>query len=228
MIRSKHIFVTALATVVSLPAAAAFVAPQSWTRGAGGTTYQAWDVFSVLAGAEADNGLVNGNGVPTVTETAGGAFITSGGNIYNAGLPASFSVVVPEADVPVPAHNVTAIVQIKTQGTELDLASVLLNGLAPTITQELEREALGGFGGEKVSTWFLFNVPYASFGDGVPGVEDLTLTFNATGAHMSLDELAIDTAVQPFAFYDEPNPVPEPGSIAILGLAGAALMRRRR
>lgn len=187
-----------------------------------------WDIFESLTGAEADVSVTNGNGTPTVSEVGGGAFITSGGNIYNAGAPASFSVVVPEADVPATPHNITAIVQIKTQGTELDLSSVLLNGLAPVATQELERIALGGFGGEKISTWFLFNVPYASFGDFDTLSDDLTLTFNATGAHMSLDELAIDTAIQPFGYYAEPTPVPEPSSLALLGLGAAALLRRRR
>ncbi|MBB6428618.1 PEP-CTERM sorting domain-containing protein [Algisphaera agarilytica] len=219
-----------IACFAPLSASAAFVSPTSWSRGIGGTTYQEWDVFSTNSGATPDVGNVNGNGTASLTETVSGSFITSGGNIYHAGAASSFTVTTPEADVtaPAPDHNVTAIVQIRSQGTELDYSSVLLNGIAAVDTAELGRIALGGFGGELVDSWFLFNIPYAAFGDGIPGVEDLTLTFNATGAHMSLDRLSIDTAIQPFGFYAEPNPVPEPASLALLGLGAITMLTRRR
>lgn len=207
----------------------AFVSPQSFTRGVGGNTYQHWDVFNALPYATPDVGNVNPSGQAVLTNTFGGAIVTGSGNLYAPGGAAVFSVTIPEADVPVPSHHVTAIVQIKTQGTELNYDSVLLNGLAPVDTAELSRVVLGGFGGEAVESWFLFSVPYSAFGD-LDGLTDvLTLTFSATGPHMSLDQVSIDTAISPFGFFAEPNPVPEPGSLAMLaGLGFVGLARRRR
>ena len=226
--------------LASAPAEAAFTAPDAWTRGDGGTTYQAWDVFNDDDASTANMiedsspdvaGYTNANGTPEVVENGGnGAFLTSGGNIYSFSGATSFTVTVPEADVPVPAHDVTAIVQTKTLGTELDYSSVKMNGLSPVDSAELSRSALGGqFGGSDVESWFLFNIPYADFGDGAgPDVEDLTLTFNAAGSSMSLDRLAIDTAIKPGGFYNEPNPVPEPASVALVGLGAALLVGGRR
>ncbi len=210
---------------------ATFVEPVSWSRATTGVTYQEWDVFTGLSDQTPDVADNNPNGSASLTENSGGAFVTGGGNIYSFAVATDFTVTIPEADVPAPPHDVTAIVQIKTQGTELDYSSVKLNGLSPVDTAELFRASLGGFGGSDVETWFLFNVPYAQFGDfdGInTPVENLTLTFNAAGSSMSLDRLSIDTAIKPLGFYAEPNPIPEPASVALLGLGGLLVLGRAR
>lgn len=228
MFRSKVVACFILLFGASVPAMASFVEPSSWTRADGGATYQAWDAFNALSDATPDVASVNGNGTALLTETTGHAFLTSGGNMYSFSGATSFTVTIPEADVPFPAHDVTAIVQIKTLGSALDLASVTLNGQAAVDYAELDQSALGGFGGSAVSHWFLFNVDYADFGDGIAGTETLTLVFDSASSSMSLDQLSIDTAVRPYGFYAEPNPTPEPSSLAILGLGAAAMLRRRR
>lgn len=207
-------------------AEADFLEPQSWTRGAGGTTYQAWDSFDAYPVDSTPDSSINGNGTASLEETSGSAFITSGGNIYSFSGATSFVVTIPEADVPVPAHDLTAIVQIETLGTELDASTLLLNGVSPSAGVELYRESLGGFGGAGVENWFLFEVPYASFGSGAPGVAELLLTFSASGSSMSLAGLSIDTAVRPFGFYAEPVPAPEPASAVLMGLAAVLGLRR--
>ncbi len=234
-----------LAITATTTASAAFVAPTTWTRGqtfpdGGAFTYQHWDNFSddnaedgtVITDGSPDVGLVNPYGSPVVKELGNaGAFITNGGNgnIYSFSGATSFEVTVPEFDVPSPEHHVTAIVQTKTVGTELDYGSVKFNGLSPVDTAELSRVSVGSPGGatDTVESWFLFNIPYSAFGDGVTGPVELLLTFEAAGGSMSLDQLSIDTAIQP-GFFAEPNPVPEPTALAVLGLTGALTLLRRR
>ena len=225
MIKKLPAFVFILFVATQTVANAAFVEPQSWSRGAGGTTYQQWDVMTSVNGPNTpDVADANPNGTATLTGSLDntGAMVTSGGNIYAFGGTNSFTVIIPEADVPTPAHDVTAIVQISGLGTEIDYSSVYMNGLAPVETVELDRVSLGGFGGDQVDTWMLFNIPYASFGDGVAGVEDLTLEFAAAGAHLSLDQVSVDTAIRPFGFYAEPTPVPEPSTMVLAGLLSVA------
>jgi hypothetical protein len=216
------------------PLHAAFEAPGF--RGTAGATYQMWDLFTGTTDQTPDVADDNGNGTASLSELGGnGAFVTGGGlgNIYSFNAPMSFEVTIPEADVPTPAHNVTAIVQIKALGTELDYASVKLNGLSPVDAATLlDGTAAGGFGGADVETWYAFNIPYSDFGDGVPGVEELLLSFEAAGSSMSLDRLSVDTIIRPFGFTGVTNPapgtnpIPEPGTL-ILFAAGAAMAVRR-
>lgn len=235
----------ALMVGTSADASNAFVQPTSWERGVGGATYQHWNVFnddtdtgtdSIIVDTTPDvAGFVNPNsGTPSVTETSGNGFLTGGGNIYSFSGATTFEVEIPEALVgpnfgpTVPEHNLTAIVQIKTLGTELDYSSILLNGQSAVDTAELYRLSLGEgqFGGADVETWLLFNISYASLAmtDALP----LTLTFNASDSSMSLDELSIDTALSPFGYYSEPNPVPEPGMAALACLGAFVLTGGRR
>ena len=228
-------FAAVLAGVgLAAPLHAAFEAPDF--RGQTGATYQEWDLFNGTTDQTPDVADQNGSGTATLSELGGnGAFVTGGGlgNIYSFSAPTAFEVTIPEADVPAPAHNVTAVVQIKALGTELDYASVKLNGLAPVDAATLfDGGAGGGFGGADVETWYAFNVPYAAFGDGTPGVEELLLSFEASGSSMSLDRLSIDTIIQPFGFTDVTNPapgtnpIPEPGTL-VLFAAGAAMIVHR-
>jgi len=239
MLRKNHsVFVALLVggamLLVNAAAQATFVEPQSWDRNDPNFdfTYQHWDVFDDTVDQTPDVADQNVHGSASLSEDGGnGAFVTGGGNIYSFSAPTAFTVTVPEGDVPGPPHDVTAIVQIRTLGNELDYGSVKMNGLSPVDTAELFRDQFdSGFGtSSTVESWFLFNVPYADFTDGSgDSVSDLELTFNAAGSSMSLDQLAIDTAIKPFGFFAEPNPIPEPASLALLAAGGGMLMSRRR
>jgi hypothetical protein len=217
---------------------AQFVDPVTWERGSATSpnTYLHWDTFTPQAVAPGENPFVdltpdladfNANGQARLTENTGTGFQVGSGNLYTNAAAADYTVTIPEADVFQFPHNTTVMVQLKTLGTELNYDSVKINGLAPVDTAELSRQALGGFGGALVESWFLFHVAYADFADGQPGADDLTLTFKAAGSSMSLDQLRVDTAIQPLGFFAEPNPVPEPASLVLLGIGGAALLNRR-
>ena len=222
------IVATCSATNLStVEAAVGFKSPNSWTRGASGTTYQHWSFFDDYpTDSLPDLGNINPNGTASITETTGGGLVTGSGNIYTPGAAANFVVTIPEQDVPAPPHDITALVQIRTLGTLLDLSSVTLNTLAPKMYFELF-SAPSPMGGANVEHWFLFNVPYTSFGDGVgPDVEDLTLNFTSTDIHMSLDEISIDTAIRPFGFYPEAVPEPSTALLALASLAGVGVLRR--
>ena len=239
-LRTALLSATAALFLAANGAQAGFTTPSF--RGTSGATYQEWDVFgddnTSQAGIQDSSPEIanqNPNGTATVEETTGKGFRISSGNIYSPTAATAFDVTIPEADVPQPAHNVTAIVQIKTLGNELNYDSVHMNGLAPAEAATLKDTALGGFGGNDVETWYEFKVPYDEFGDGTPGTENLSLTFEAGDTSTSLDRLSIDTLISPVSFSgDQPNPnpgtspIPEPASLAVLAAGGGLLLRRRR
>ncbi len=216
------------------PAAAQFLAPQSWTRGAGNTTYQLWEGFSDDDGSSGQpitdstpDAVINPNGTPTLvatftntTATIVSPGVTGSGAIYGAFNDTSLAVTVPELDVPTPPHDVTAIVQMRTNGTEADYNAITLNGLAPQFIGYLSRQISPNPFPDPTpislaEVWMLFNVPYASFGDGTPGPQDLTLNLESAAQHFSIQALSIDTAIRPLGFYNEPRQ-----GDALFGLAG--------
>ncbi len=211
-------------------AEAEFVAPNSFDRADGQTTYQLWDVFTEpFTDLTPDVVDENPNASATLSEVGGTALLTGAGNIYSPAVPVTIEVTLPELDVSAPPHDVTVIVQIRTLGTEVDASTLLLQNLAPIETVELSREGEGF--DAVVETWNLFNIPYATFGSFMSPVgspTSLELGFAAQGAHMSLDALSIDSAIRPFGFYDEEAPVPEPASLILLGGAALAMASRRR
>lgn len=214
-------FVSALA-LASSAAVADFVNPV-WDRpvdDAGAstelTTYQAWDVFTGTTAQTPDAADVNPNGSASLSELIGGAFVTSGGNIYSPGAPVQFLVTVPGyATVAEPGTNFQ--VQVRTIGTELDTSSMTVDGLpASTLPgysyEELARTPLGDFGAQ-VDHRFQFYVPSTQAG--------FALGFGSEESSLSLDQVAIDS-------YANVNVVPEPTSLVGLAGSGLLLLRRRR
>lgn len=215
-------------------ASAAFVTPdgatypfESWQRGDADSTYAEWGAGNTAATGFSDDSAAAGvqdvdspnfnfnAATADVIETTGASFLTSGFNIYSFSAATFFDVTIPSYGYG-NNWNTRVVAQIRTQGTELDLSSVTLSGgnigapVAASHVAELHREALGGFGGALVDTMFVWDVT-----DFNPA--SFLLEFNASGSSMSLDMLAVDT----FA-------VPEPASVALVGLAGCVLVGLRR
>jgi hypothetical protein len=223
----------ALTGAVAGPCQAAFEDPATatwggWTRGASGTLYAGWNVFTddadpgivdttpdVLASTLIGGGTTAGPAVAAigagpfrVTEAGTpGTFLTSGGNIYNPSFATAFTVDIGGTPVSSP---VRVALQVRTQGSELDYAGVTLNGLAAAATTELARSALGGFGGALVDTLFVWTL--------TAGVDLYSLNFAAAESSVSLDALTVDVA---------PVPLPLPAVLLGSAVAGLASLRRR-
>ncbi|MBI4581205.1 MAG: hypothetical protein HY718_15995 [Planctomycetes bacterium] len=207
---------TAMA-VIAASAQAAFNAPATWTRGQAGTTYQEWNVFtSATAPNSPDVGSFNPNGTATVTNATDG-FIAGGENIYSPFGPLDIDVAVP--DYAAGSSVTTVILQTRTLGAEINMGTMNIGGVTPVDQGELLREALGGPGGYAVETWFKFHLPYSA--------PSFTVEFAATGPHMSLDRVAVDSITGP-TYLPEPNPVPEPVMASLLGLGMVLCGARRR
>lgn len=170
-----------------------FVTPDGygWSRGSAATTYFEWDDFTSVGGPNTpDVGafpavLPDGWATPDVVELSGNGFVTSTGNIYSFSGPIEVEVVVPAE--PVPGGTTTVLLQTRTQGREIDAATVNCGGLAPAEVVELYRFNLGpdGIGGGfLVETLWRFEVP----ADGT-----VILGFVSSGESMSLDSIAVDT-----------------------------------
>ena len=205
---------TARAAVAALLVSAAalqadFLVPAF--RGGPDTTYQQWEVFQSPGGPNPpDVANFNPNGTANVVETTGSAFLTSGGNIYSPAVATDFIATIP--DYGYGAGYITdVVVQIRIQGTDLDVSSVLWNGVAPDSTTLLFSQVLGGFGGTLRDYAFEWN--------GLPGNLALNaLTFQAAGSSMSLDRLAVDT---------QTAAIPEANALLLAGLASGGIVVAR-
>ncbi|MEM9789632.1 MAG: PEP-CTERM sorting domain-containing protein [Planctomycetota bacterium] len=252
-----------LASPFAASAQAAFNNP-SWTRPmslgeatADGTTYQEWNTFSSPSGPNEPDveEPVNPNGVANLFDSAApgsGAFIASSGNIY------SFSgVIEPEATVPTTQATTEFLVQLRTQGSQIDVNDLTVNGEAATglpgySYTELERvDSESPFGGAVIDHAWTFIADPASL---------YTLEWGWGVTSASVDMLIIDTlallvpgdyngdgvvdgadytfwanrfgdsaalSLDEVGLYFPPIVVPEPASFALLLGGLGALMRRR-
>lgn len=234
-------------------ARAEFVTPNvyGWSRGSANSTYFAWDIFQSPSGPNPPDvgqwpvALPPSWTQPSVAESSGASFITGGGNIYSFSTPLDVEVNVPNygrgSD-----WTTTILVQVRTQGNELDYERMRVGSRRWVERVELDRQVLGGFGGYLVDTLLRFEAPGND--------TDYLLEFEAAASSMSLDRLTIDTRAgriaRPWAYAaDLPaactdcgrpggmvpspahpdGPVPSPGAAGLIPLAlGIAGYPRRR
>ena len=202
-----------LASASLAPAATnGFFAP-SW-RGSANSEFGSWETFATPVGAPG-NPANSGTSGAVLTQSDSMALPTGSGNIYGFLGIATFSL----ADS-VSFNLGTVLLQTRTAGTELALDQVWLNytdgsgahALAPIGSGLLDQSAQpGGTGYSRFWQWDLTGL----------AITDYTVTFLASGQHLSFDAMTIDVASQYTA-------VPEPSSAAIgaLGALGLSMARR--
>ena len=178
-----------------------------------GSTYYGWDNFSNPMGAPNWNetGPMFGAGLYNMGE---GAIIASSGNLYGMGGPLDIHVY-GGGDVD------AAVLNMGFSGTMMDLSSVSMfanfeDGSSAYISvsemYEQEYMEIPGFG---VSAEYAFEFDLSSFAS---TVTEWGFFFSSLGPHTSLDAVSIQTFV---------GAIPAPGALALLGLAGCSIRRRR-
>jgi len=139
-----------------------------------------------------------------IKETTGGAFATSGGNIYSPSVATAFEVTLPG----LATGPVEVWLRASTLGSALDTVATL-NGVSATAESSFSMPITGGFGGDEnewVWKWTLSSAPAS-----------LNIAFEAAASSVSLDQVAVYAA-----------PVPEPETYALMALGLGALMLRAR
>ncbi|MCL4742390.1 MAG: hypothetical protein KJZ54_09325 [Phycisphaerales bacterium] len=186
----RPMFLLAPALVLASTAHAQFIEPDGygWSRGDDDSAWFEWDVFTSATGGnlpdvgQFPSTLPDGWTTPDVYDTSGLAIITSSGNFYSFVGPIALDVVVPNYGYG--GGSTTLILQIRTQGNELDYGSVNVWGVLPEEHVELTRQSLGEFGW-LVDSLFRFELE---------GNESVyVVSFAAADAHAAIDRIAVDT-----------------------------------
>lgn len=209
----------------------------SWTRPTTNTeaantltTYQQWDSIlstatSTPAGPNAPTTVVNPNSTGSLTDNiwdtaypSDGAF-AAGTDIY------SFSGVLnPEIDIAgygISGNQLNVVVELQTLGSAIDTSLLTVNGVAAS--------SLPGY-----STYEAYNDGGSTFGGfGTAYLIDNVWTFTTTDtSQLKLNfGWGVTSAAFQGALVDTRSfvaPVPEPASMAALGMGALALLRRRR
>ena len=181
-------------------------------RGDAGTSFAEFDTFTQAFAAPNFPDVGGGGWSLTNNGAPGTATIASSGNIYGFGGPLDISMT---SLGPLLAPT-EAVLNISWGGNMLLTGEgdvqALFNGTYYNATAELRDSQESPFGGT-VDTWaFTFDLT------GAVGLGNLEFFFGNDDANGSLDAVSVDVLA---------SPIPAPGALALLGLAGFARGRRR-
>ena len=213
----------------------------TWAGSQPGSTFAFWETFDGFAtggfpvitpgtSPSANSSFADGGTTSQLTFQSF-ANLLSSGNAYGGNFgpddPAFQTTAFATVESGTSGGAFTRIVaQFETLGSELDYSSILLSpsaGTAGTIAPSfaVATSSTTGTQGQ--------NVSYLALWDIAASQEEYRVDFMASATHMSLDSFRVDSFTQSSAFLT-PTAVPEPNSLALLGLVtgGAALVRRRR
>ncbi len=230
------------------PASAAIIGPGQtivgvdgpifgWARGDVGSTYSGWDVFEAALPPGNPAGAPSFGFTDTTPEVAGqfgtpgsitvspGGIPTGSGNAYSPFAALSFNAIVPSG---IAGANTRIVAQFQTGGSELAYGNIFLSlntaaagTIAPSFAIETGRTPLGGFGGEQVE--------YLALWDLTTSQSAFRLDFGAAESSLGLQQFHVDTFTSNTSFVTPSvTAIPEPGSLAVLGLTGVAVVMVRR
>jgi len=190
----------------------------------GAGNYAEWNIFNddgAAAGIQDSTPDVSliGSGSYTVSETTGGAFLTSGGNIYSPAAATAFNFVADSLGGN-PTGTRDVYLRLASVGSfddtlQRSFTNFKLNGVDGVYSQLFKETITGGFGGEEVEGLVVW--------EDAPNNQPLTFTWEAIGDSVSLDQLSLDVGAVSAV------PVPAAAYLMASGLAGlAALVRRKQ
>lgn len=189
-----------------------------WNRGDANTVYAEWDTFteSSYPGTRTAAPTLGASGVTDAyLDWNSGTFAAGSGNLYSFSVTEVFNVHLTGT---LPSGPVRAVLQTEGWGVDLDLATVLLNGVAPTHSALTfyEPQYPSSFGDvelkQRLFYWDLASAPTG-----------YQFAFASEGHSLSLAQVSVDIAAAP---------VPEADTYALilagLGLVGLQVRRRNR
>ena len=203
----------ALLAVTQFASAAefSFIDPTEWSRGETGSLYFAWDAFDITSGSSVasapDAGTVNLDTV-TLDDLNDAGFATGGGNWYGFNGDMDFTMTVTgDSNGPVSSGaDLTAYLQLSVLGEYQN--SFLLNGVAGNVSVlDTSVNSFGSANYHLLIDWT------------VAANDSFVFNFGTSGAHVSLDALAVDIGA---------SPVPVPAAAWLFGSALLGLTSLRK